>query len=48
LLGQRLDFDRLPRLLQRGISTGHPDMPLVKFSEDDARDLRAYLRSIQR
>ena len=47
-LGQRLDFDRLPRLLQRGISAGHPDMPQVKFSENDARDLRAYLRSIQR
>jgi mono/diheme cytochrome c family protein len=47
-LGQRLDVDRLPRMLERGISGAHPDMPQVKFSEDDARDLRAYLRSIQR
>jgi cytochrome c len=47
-LGQRIDLDRLPRMLQRGISAGHPDMPQVKFREDDARDLRAYLRSIQR
>jgi mono/diheme cytochrome c family protein len=47
-LGQRLDLDRLARVLERGISAGHPDMPQVKFSEDDARDLRAYLRSIQR
>jgi mono/diheme cytochrome c family protein len=48
VLGQRLDLDALPRMLQRGISSGHPDMPQVKFAEDDARDLRAYLRSIQR
>ncbi len=47
-LGQRTDLDRLPRMLQRGISAGHPDMPQVKFREEDARDLRAYLRSIQR
>jgi mono/diheme cytochrome c family protein len=47
-LGQRIDLDRLPRMLERGISAAHPDMPQVKFSEEDARDLRAYLRSIQR
>jgi cytochrome c len=47
-LGQRLDLDGLPRMLQRGILGSHRDMPQVKFSADDARDLRAYLRSIQR
>jgi mono/diheme cytochrome c family protein len=47
-LWQRIDLDRVPRMLQRGISAGHPAIPQVKFREDDARDLRAYLRSIQR
>jgi mono/diheme cytochrome c family protein len=27
--------------------TGHPDMPEFKFSEDDARAVAAYLRSVQ-
>jgi hypothetical protein len=35
-------------MLERGISSTHPDMPVVKFSHEDARDVRAYLRSIQR
>ncbi len=47
-LGERFDLDALPRSLQRGISGGHPAMPQVKFSEEDARDLRDYLRRIQR
>ncbi|HXD46746.1 MAG TPA: cytochrome c [Pseudolabrys sp.] len=46
-LGRSFDLDDLPRLLSRGISAGHPDMPEVRFNEDDARDVRAYLRSIQ-
>jgi mono/diheme cytochrome c family protein len=46
-LGQFYDIDALPRRLERGISSGHPDMPVVKFRSQDARDLRAYLRSIQ-
>ncbi len=46
-LGRSFDPDRFPRLLERGISAGHPAMPEFKFSEDDARAVSAYLRSIQ-
>lgn len=46
-LGRSFDLDQLPRLLERGIASGHPDMPEFKFSEDDARAVRAYLRTIQ-
>ena len=46
-LGRKIDLDELPRVLERGISTGHPDMPEFKFSLDDARAVRAYLRVIQ-
>ena len=46
-LGRTFDLDGFPALLERGISSTHPDMPVVKFSHDDARDVRAYLRTIQ-
>ncbi len=46
-LGRSFDLDQFPRLLERGIASGHPDMPEFKFSEDDARAVRAYLRTIQ-
>jgi cytochrome c len=46
-LGRKIDLDEFPRALERGISTGHPDMPAFKFSTDDARAVRAYLRVIQ-
>jgi mono/diheme cytochrome c family protein len=46
-LGRSFDLDDFPRLLARGISSGHPDMPEFRFSDDDARDARAYLRAIQ-
>jgi len=47
-LGRNFDLDQLPRLLERGISSTHPDMPEFKFSADDARATTAYLRTIQR
>ncbi|MFN3656689.1 MAG: c-type cytochrome [Pseudolabrys sp.] len=46
-LGRSFDLDQFPRLLERGISSGHPDMPEFRFSEDDARAVRAYLFTIQ-
>ena len=46
-LGRSFDLDDFPRLLARGVSSGHPDMPEFRFSGEDARDARAYLRTIQ-
>ena len=46
-LGARFDLDQFARRLERGVSSGHPDMPEFKFGEDDARAVRAYLRTIQ-
>jgi mono/diheme cytochrome c family protein len=46
-LGRSFDLDDLPGRLTRGVSAMHPDMPEVRFSEDDARAVRAYLRTIQ-
>jgi len=46
-LGRSFDLDQFPRLLERGISSGHPDMPEFKFSDEDARAVRAYLQTIQ-
>ena len=47
-LGRNFDLDQLPRWLERGIASNHPDMPEFKFSADDALAVRAYLRTIQR
>ncbi len=47
-LGRSFDLDQFPRMLESGISSGHPDMPEFKFSEDDAEAAAAYLRTIQR
>ena len=46
-LGRSFDLDDFPRLLVRGISATHPDMPEIRFNEDDARAVRDYLRTIQ-
>ena len=46
-IGETFDLDKFLEHLQRGVVSDHPDMPQVKFSEQDARDVRAYLRSIQ-
>ncbi len=47
-IGHSYDLDRFAERLQRGISSGHPDMPEFKFSRVDAQAMQAYLRSIQR
>jgi cytochrome c len=46
-LGRSFDLDEFPRRLERGISSSHPDMPEFRFSHDDARAARDYLRTIQ-
>jgi len=46
-LGRSYDLDGFARQLQTGVVSGHPDMPEVKFKEEDARAAAVYLRSIQ-
>jgi cytochrome c len=46
-MGRTYDLDEFPRTLERGISSSHPAMPEFKFDHDDARAVRAYLRTIQ-
>ncbi len=45
--GDKFDLDNFPQRLIRGISSNHPDMPEFRFSPQDARDLRDYLRTIR-
>jgi len=47
-LGRTVDLDQFDIVLARGLPSTHPDMPNFKFSIDDARDVRDYLRTIQR
>lgn len=46
-LARSFDLDLFLTRLQNGVSSNHPDMPEFKFNEDDARAVRAYLRTIQ-
>jgi mono/diheme cytochrome c family protein len=46
-LSRGIDFDKFVRRLQEGILTGHHDMPMFRFTNDDARALVAYMRSIE-
>jgi cytochrome c len=47
-LGRRLQgLDQLLDRLRQGLTSGHPDMPTFLFTRDDARNLIAYLRSVQ-
>jgi mono/diheme cytochrome c family protein len=46
-LSRSFDLAEFPQKLQNGLASGHPNMPEFKFSEDDARAVTAYLRSIQ-
>jgi mono/diheme cytochrome c family protein len=47
-LGRTIDLDGFARALSGGLESEHPGMPSFKFGIDDARDVRAYLRTIQR
>jgi mono/diheme cytochrome c family protein len=46
-LGRTYDLDDFARVLSRGLTGGHPDMPVFRFHFPDARYLRDYLRTIQ-
>ena len=46
-LSRRVDLDTFSNRLREGLISGHPDMPMFRFSREDARALTAYLRSIQ-
>ena len=41
------DLDSFTNWLREGLISGHPDMPMFRFTREDARALTAYLRSIQ-
>jgi mono/diheme cytochrome c family protein len=43
----RVDLSEMTLKLQEGIIGGHPEMPVFKLTEPEARALVAYLRSIQ-
>jgi mono/diheme cytochrome c family protein len=42
-----VDLDKFPRRLREGLLGTHRDMPMFRFSRDDADALVAYLRTLQ-
>jgi mono/diheme cytochrome c family protein len=48
VLGNQMEIGDLSRRLRRGLLTGHEDMPMFRFTRDDADALAAYVRSTQR
>jgi len=46
-LDTRLDLDGLAGRLREGLASSHPDMPMFRFSREDANAVVAYLRTIQ-
>jgi len=48
LLDRQLDLDKFPQRLRGGLLGTHRDMPMFRFSRDDADALVAYLRTLQR
>ena len=46
-LDRRLDLDSFMDRLREGLTVGHPDMPMFRFTSEDARAFVLYLRSIQ-
>lgn len=47
-LHTRYPVDDLGEALTEGIRTGHPTMPEFRFDPDQAQDLIAYLKSLER
>ena len=46
IISRRLDIGDLYEKLREGLSSGHRDMPSFRFTREDARAVRAYLRII--
>jgi cytochrome c len=46
-LERRMDLDSFMDRLREGLAVGHPDMPMFRFTREDARAFVLYLRSIQ-
>jgi cytochrome c len=46
-LDRRVDLDTFMAQLREGLMVGHPDMPMFRFTREDARAFVLYLRSIQ-
>jgi cytochrome c len=46
-LDRQTDLDTLAARLREGLMTGHQDMPMFRFSREDAWSAAAYIRSIQ-
>jgi mono/diheme cytochrome c family protein len=46
-LDRRLDLDTFMERLRTGVTAGHPDMPMFRFTREDARAFTRYVRSIQ-
>jgi len=47
VLDRQLDLDKFPQRLREGLLGTHRDMPMFRFSRDDADALVAYLRTLQ-
>lgn len=48
VLDRQLDLDKFAQRMQEGLLGTHRDMPMFRFSREDANALVAYLRTIQR
>jgi len=46
-LDRQVDLDKFSRRLREGLLGTHRDMPMFRFSRDDADALVAYLRTLQ-
>lgn len=46
-LDTRIDLDAFTSRLREGLASSHPDMPMFRFSREDAKAVVAYLRAIQ-
>jgi mono/diheme cytochrome c family protein len=48
IISRRLNINDLYEKLREGLSSGHRDMPTFRFTREDARAVRAYLRKIEK